>query len=225
MRILVVTACTGQKTISHDDALTIDDFLKSEKHIKSREKALSKYLTPAENLYRGQQHIRLMRGINAFRKSQSRKSFNNDLDLWILSAGYGLVPTDRKLAPYECTFQGMKTQDIFKLAVARNIPTDVRQLLSQPFSLGLILLGSGYLKACDLDENVHLGGPTLLFCGKSAEKRLPKIKWLKPVVLTNAEAKRFSCGLVGLKGELAARLLEKLASDHKLHSGADQARG
>ena len=50
-----------------------------------------------------------MPGVRAFRDRSARSGRQGPLDLRILSAGYGLVPGDRKFAPYECTFQGMKT--------------------------------------------------------------------------------------------------------------------
>jgi hypothetical protein len=35
---------------------------------------------------------------------------------------------------------------------------------------------------------------------------------LRPVVLTNRETRRFSCGLIALKGELGGRILSRLAA-------------
>ena len=82
-----------------------------------------------------------------------------------------------------------------------------------------VLLGDDYLDACALDASIKLGGPTLLFCGKNTLKKLPKLGNLHAVALTNAEAKRFSCGLVALKGELGSRILSRLAADAAFASG------
>jgi hypothetical protein len=46
----------------------------------------------------------------------------------------------------------------------------------------------------------QLGGPTFLFCGRNTLRKLPKLGNFHAVALTNAEAKRFSCALVALKG-------------------------
>src|SRR5262249_35262003 len=43
--------------------------------------------------------------------------------------------------------------------------------------------------------------------------RLPMLRDLHPVLLSNADARRFSCGLVGLKGEVAARILKTLSAN------------
>jgi len=162
-------------------------------------------------MYTGQQHARLMRGIAALREQQ--KGAAGKLDLYILSAGYGLVSGEQKLAPYEAAFQGMTKREIRQWADVLDVPHAFRDVVAGPYDLGLILLGDDYLDACALDVSVKLGGPTLLFCGKNTQKRLPRLGNLHAVALTNAEAKRFSCGLVALKGELGSRILSWLASD------------
>src|SRR5207244_877538 len=98
-------------------------------------------------------------------------------------------------------------------ADALAVPTAFRTAVAQPYDLGVILLGDDYLTACGLDATVTFGGPTLLFCGLNTLTRLPKLGNLHTVALTNAEARRFSCGLVALKGELGSRVLLRLAAD------------
>jgi hypothetical protein len=204
-RILIITSCTGEKSVEHKQSLTLTDFRKGPEHVARRERELAELLTPAEDLYSGQQHVRLMRGVRALRDSGQFV-----VDLWILSAGYGLVPADRKLAPYEVTFQGMKSVELRRWADVLNVPADFRSTLGSRHDLGLVLLGDEYLRACALDADVRLGGLTLLFCGTNTAKRLPRLTDLRTVILSPPEAKRFSCGLVGLKGEVGSRLLTRL---------------
>jgi hypothetical protein len=210
MRIFILSSCTGEKSVNDEHRLTIADFSQGAKHVAARHAELKDLLTPAEDLYSGMQHQRLMRGVKAARGTKDIK-----IDLNIVSAGYGVVSGDRKLAPYEATFIGMKKAEARDWARQLNIAMDVRELLEKPFDLGLILLGDDYQAALELDESVQLGGPTLLFCGKASSKKLPAIANLRPVVLSNADAKRFSCGLIGLKGEVAARVLERLSLNSK----------
>jgi hypothetical protein len=213
MKLLILSACTGKKFLKHKNQLVLDDFLQGDDHIAAREKELLGLLTPAEALYSGEQHVRLMRGVNQL-KSFPKKNIH--IDFWILSAGYGLIHANKKIAPYECTFQGMKVKLLKKLAKARNITADFRKITSQPYDFALFLLGDSYLKSCSIDETVKLGGPTLMFCGTQTAKKTPRLDNLKVVPVSNPEAKRFSCGLVGLKGELAARLFSKLACENDL---------
>ena len=218
MRILVITSCTGEKRVSSERALTLEDFKQGRRHISRREKELKDLLCPAELLYTGQQHVRLMRGVQAFRESRLTSNGDDVLDLEILSAGYGIVSGETRLAPYEATFQGMPKGDLREWARELGIPAAFRKTVAAPYDLGLILLGDDYLSTCELDGSVEFGGPTLIFCGGATRKRLPDLANVRPVVLSNPEAKRFSCGLVALKGELACRLLSRLATDAKFSS-------
>jgi hypothetical protein len=203
MRVLILTSCTGEKAVEHPEQLTKADFEQGPDHVALREAELSDHLRAARDLYTGQQHVRLVRGIE-------RQAGRLDIDLWVLSAGYGVVPGARKLAPYEVTFAGMKKGELRRWADLLGIPSAVRELLARPYDLALILLGDAYLEACALDESVRLSGPAILFGGNNAIARLPKIDGLHAFALTNAEARKYSCGLVALKGELAARLLSQL---------------
>ncbi len=208
MRILVLTSCTGEKAVNVADPLTLRDFQQGAAHIAAREHELQDSLRPAHDLYTGLQHQRLMRGITAAEQSPSL-----DIDLRILSAGYGIVSADQLLAPYETTFATMKSVELRAWAKQLGVPGAFRNLVREPCDLALILLGDGYLAACEIDEAVTFGGPTLLFCGKAAATKLPALPNLHKITLGNPEAKRFFCGLVGLKGELAARILAKVAAD------------
>ena len=213
MRILVITSCTGEKAVASEKALTADDFARGTKHLKKREGDLKESMRTAEDLYTGQQHVRLMRGVRAIRDHGGNSGTPLKLDLWVLSAGYGLVPGDRMLAPYECTFHGMKSKPLREWANKLKVPEEFRELVAGKYDLGLILLGDSYLTACAIDATVRFGGPILLFCGGGAAKRLPKHRSLKVTKIANPDAKRFSCPLVALKGEIAASLLTRVASN------------
>lgn len=187
-RILVITSCTGVKAkITTGTALA------------------------AERLYAGEQHRRLMRGVNAFRGSQAAVRGQLELDLWIVSAGYGLVRGDEPLSSYDTTFSGMRKAELIAHAEHLQVPSAVSRLLSTRYAMALILLGDDYLRAAALDRRLRLGGPAIAFCGKSAALRLQSIVAVRPIVLGTRDARRFACGLIGLKGELARRALLRVA--------------
>lgn len=217
-RVLVITSCTGEKSVEHPDGLSASDFLSGSTHISARHAELADHLTTARDLYAGQQHKRLLRGVRA-----AEDAGTPAVDLRIVSAGYGLVRADDTVAPYECTFKGMRRADLRAHAEAVGIPAAIREALSTPADLTLVLLGDDYLEACGLDDDVETAAPTVVFCGKRAASRLPALGGphgaARQVVLTNAEAKRFSCGLVALKGELGARLLEDMVHAHTEEEG------
>ncbi len=211
MRILVITSCTGEKAVASEKALTMEDFAQGNSHLKNRERELADLMHKAEEIYTGQQHVRLMRGVHAIRQHGSNNGTPLKLDLWVLSAGYGLVPGDRRLAPYECTFQGMKSKALQEWADKLKVPEQFRDLVREKYDLGLILLGDSYLSACRVDDAMNFGGPTLVFCGSTVAARLPLLPNLRSVILSVPEATAFSCGLVALKGEVASRLLSQIA--------------
>lgn len=164
----------------------------------------------AESLYAGQQHVRLMRGIRDYRRAGQPAG---ELRFHILSACHGLLPAGRRISSYDHSFSGLSTAAVRRRGREKNVPGDIRKLLRKPFRLGVMLLGNSYLRTCDLDGDTELGGPLLCFCSPALARGMPKIAELRTISLANAEARRFSCGLVALKGELAGRLLSRLAAD------------
>jgi hypothetical protein len=188
-RVLVVSSCTGSKRDTRG------------RHL------------PAEQLYTGQQHKRLMRGVRAMREAHGPSS----VDLRIVSAGFGLLRADEAIPTYDTTFSGMGTHQLHAHANRLGIPADLRQALREPYDLAIILLGEQYLKAAQLDAQTKLGGPTIALVGASSARKLPRLARLRPVVLGTQQTRDFACGLVGLKGEVAGRMLEALASDWSSH--------
>jgi hypothetical protein len=117
-----------------------------------------------------------------------------------------------RVAAYDKTFQGLPRDAIRRRARQLAIPSKVEKLLRAPYSIAFVLLGDDYLEACALDDELELGGPTLVFSGPRVGLRLPTLSHLRHVSVGNGEAKRFACAAVGLKGELARRALTRLAA-------------
>jgi hypothetical protein len=181
-RVTVITSCTGLKR--PDDVAV-----------------------PAEFLYTGQQHVRLMRGVQALREVGTR------VDVWIVSAGHGVVHGSTFLAPYERTFQGRPTAERRDMAAELNIPRDVRRVLGRSAELAVMALSEEYLDACALTSDVTVGAPLLVVCSASAALRVPAIPCTEVIALRTPHTRAFHCGYVGLKGEVVGRLLWGLAED------------
>lgn len=199
-RLVVVSSCTATKRVDPERLRPVT----------------------AESLYRGQQHLRLMAGARAYLRAGEPAG---KLELRIVSAGHGLVARSRRLTPYEATFAGLPREAIRRRARKLGIPSQIRALLARQYGLALLLLGDDYLEACSLDDQMTLGGPTIAFCAPRVAQRLPSLPALHVVTLHNAEAKRFSCGLVSLKGELGGRLLVRLAKEPATISGLSTMNG
>src|SRR5689334_19310566 len=84
---------------------------------------------PAEELYDGQQHRHLMRGVELYRAAAQPYG---ELELKIVSAGYGVVAGDELLHGYDSTFVGMRSAQLRRRAAELNIPQAVSSLLAGP---------------------------------------------------------------------------------------------
>ena len=185
MQITILTSCTGEKATTAADQLTREDFARGPDHVMQRADALRAHTHPAEKMYTGQHHTRLMRGAQAVRALDFAT-----LDLWILSAGYGIISAERKVAPYDCTFSGIGKGELRGWANALSIPSDARAILERPFDLGIVLLSNDYLAACQLPPDLELGGPTLFFSSYSAARELQQIPRARAVPVGIAKASR-----------------------------------
>ena len=164
MRILVVTSCTGEKVVESPDQLTLDDFRRGATHVAEKETALKPLLRSAEDLYSGLQHIRLMKGLRA-----AREAGRLDVELQVLSAGYGLVFGGAMPAPYEATFAGMKGPELREWARTLRVPQAIGKLLGQPRDVegdGLVGEHAGHQDRLAL-EDPHGHVPSLV-CVPSA---------------------------------------------------------
>ena len=200
MRIQVITSCTGQKAIKPDRIINFSEFKSRDAWIAQREREAG-VLTPAEDLYTGQQHIRLMRGVRAARQRGAK------VDVQILSAGYGLIPGGQPIATYEASFAGIGRDARARLATAHRVHAAMRRALAEPVDLRVILLGDLYLDACEPIDALRATGPTLALCSATSAPRFPTETGIRPIPLSEAHTRRFGAGFVALKGEVAGRLL------------------
>jgi hypothetical protein len=161
----------------------------------------------AEELYDGQQHRRLMRGVETYRAAAEP---SGPLDLKIVSAAHGVIPGHQPLRSYDSSFSGLRPGQVHLLATKLGIPQAISSLLSARRRLAVLLLGDNYLRAAEISDDITLGAPTLVFTSPGPAARLPAVRGLHPIALSNQDARRFSCGLIGLKGELVARILSRL---------------
>jgi len=204
MKIRILSSCTGEKRYSPANKLTQVDF--EQLHTTEFpiiEKRIEVYRTIAEELYIGQQHLRLMEGVRHFRKIFGDES----VELWILSAGYGIIPGNKIIVPYECTFKGLQSANFRKWVYKLHIPNKAQEFFSKQSDVCFVLLGDLYLKALFLDAFTEFTSPTIFLASKLSQKRIKGIGRLNVLPLSNKEAKQFSCGLIGLKGELCKRFL------------------
>lgn len=157
---------------------------------------------PARDLYAGEQHKRLLRGVDSCPDGL--------IALEILSAGYGLIPANFGAEAYDHTFAGKSSQEISKMAERLDIPNDVRDALEAMADLTIVALGDDYLQACQLPEVMNFDHPVVFVYSRSSAGRIPKGDNVFRAELRESDTRAFRSGLVGLKGEIVAQYLENL---------------
>lgn len=198
-KILIITSCTSKKRFQLQNQLTHDDFL-DKKILCRREKELSNYILPAAEMYTGTQHLQLLEGVSAL-----RNSFGKDIvDLFIVSAGYGLISETKPIAPYEVTFNNMDANDTISWARFLKIHEDLERLLrSESYKCVFFLLGSSYLRALEFPVRGSVNNERFIFlAGKTSFRYIPDGDPYYVLEVEKKEAQAFGYGLVGLKGFL-----------------------
>ncbi|MDB9525231.1 tRNA-guanine transglycosylase DpdA [Oscillatoria sp. CS-180] len=210
-RVLVITSCTGEKRSKPENQLTLEDF-RDVKRLRDREAELAVFACPAGELYTGQQHLRLMEGVQALRDTLGPEV----LDVDILSAGYGLIAEHQKVVPYEVTFNGMKAGEVDLWGQQLGIHDAVEQRLELA-DLVFFLLGDNYLRSLQLPIQTRPDQTLVFLASGGSAKKIPDLAAKTFVLpLSNQDAKRYRYGLVGLKGFLFKQFAEAVAAEPEL---------
>ena len=140
MRMLVISSCSKRKLVQVAKPLILGDFKVPARRI-AREKELSSSMREAGEMYTGDQHRAVMRGIKGIRERFGAQA----VSVKIISAGYGLVSEDRPIAPYDVTFKKMG-REASSWAECLGISHAVRGAIHE-WPLVIFLLGDDYLDA------------------------------------------------------------------------------
>jgi len=212
--IRVVTSCTGKKVANASNPLVMSDFELSKEQFKMRELGLSSHKTTAGKMYSGRQHQFLMQAVEKLRAEGS----GLEIEVWILSAAYGVINENEEIAPYDVTFTDMSKKVLRQWAIRRSIPDQMAALVQRPADFQMILLGSKYLDAAALGEDLTYEAPTMIVCGHSETPRLPQWPNVRLLGVGISEASRLRQGLVWIKGYIAAQVLSLIEGDNDLVS-------
>jgi len=184
MKILVVSSCTARKKYIHEHQLSEQDFSDPVLR-KKREKELKGFGVSALDMYEGDHHMRVKEGLEIL-GDYARENF--EIELAIISAGYGWIKADTIIYPYDATFAGKKKEAIRARAVEMRIEKDFVDAIQEK-DLVIVLLGEDYLTTLNLRE-IDLG--TLI----------PARDKVYVQETGNESAKRYSTKGIELKGFL-----------------------
>lgn len=210
-RVLVITSCTGEKRFKPTNQLVLEDFKDSER-LKSRSAELSDFAISASQMYTGQQHLLCVEGIQQLRQSLGR----NVVDMQIFSAGYGLIPEDEIIVPYEITFNSMKKLEVNEWAKFLDIHHKIEKAIVG-YDLIFVLLGNNYLRAIEFPIETS-PAQTLIFLASESSASYIQDLAAKTFILSlsKEQAKQYHYGLVGLKGFLFKQFAEKVVKQPQL---------
>jgi hypothetical protein len=131
-----------------------------------------------------------------------------EVDVQILSAGYGLIRGGQVIAPYDVTFNAMSVKEATVWARHLKIRESMQAVLDEKADLVLILLGDRYLKAAEVGSMSSTKSPTWAICGKGSIGDLPK--FINPLLIKQADTTRYRAGMLALKGAVAQAILERV---------------
>ena len=106
MRILVIGSCGKKKLNLSTKSLTCND-LATANDVGAWLKNPGDISTQVRDLYIGNQNRELVKGVDLLRRIEK-----TDVQLHVISAGFGLVEESTLLPPYDCSFSGMKVAHI-----------------------------------------------------------------------------------------------------------------
>ena len=190
MKILVVTTDTKEKRYNPEKPLTMDDFLDRDRLVR-REQELGPYRSPARNMFQGLGHLELMEGLNRLWRHQGREA----AELFIISAGYGLVNSSYPIAPYQPNFVGMGLKEIDRWAKYLKIQEGLEALIGG-YQLVFFLLGREHLRATGLPFPLPADIRTVFFTGRS----FPVGENAYSLSCNNQDSEEFGFPPSGLKG-------------------------
>lgn len=217
MNILVISSCTSTKDSSHPLQLTLEDFRHPDnpEHLRVRSEQLRRTAQveglaierTAREMYTGRQHAYVLEGVDKLREALGNAG---DVQLQIVSAGYGLLGEHDRILPYEATFNDMRKREM--LAYARSVltlPQRIQDLVSG-YDLVFFLLGESYLEALDVSQLPTRSG-LVFVAGTATRKWFPRQHGHSLVCFSNEDVKTIGGGQIALKGAILKRFASILA--------------
>ena len=127
-RVLVITSCTAEKNVNWVEVLNV--LRKSNLKVPSFDieledkyrNVLSKFIKPAREMYGGT--FRAIRNL-----ANKLRALGKQVDVYIISARYGLINENDLVIPYEATLKGLRKEDIERWSRKLKIEPRLNELL------------------------------------------------------------------------------------------------
>jgi len=145
-KILIVAHCTAEKEVDEEQVRRVlykmnlpspsFDFEREDEYLK----VLSKFAKPAEEMYGGS--FRTIRNL-----VEMLRECGKSVDLYIISARYGLIPGNRVIIPYEASLKGLAREELVKWAEQRSINRELTRILYRNYDCVIVVLPREYYLA------------------------------------------------------------------------------
>lgn len=194
LKILVISSCSGEKRFTPSNLAITRDLDNLELRAK-KEKELSVYKVPANQMFISHQNLLILEAIN-----NSKRNPNIKIDLAFISSGYGYIKATDPVIPYDINFSAMSMNDLDERSELLKIHEEAFYAIKK-YDLVFFLLGYEYLRSLklplDLDNNIK----QIFLISHSDEKILPENQEHLFVLKTgNDEAAKFKIKPSELKG-------------------------
>ncbi len=197
MRICVVGSC-GKKKLRHSERAPTCKDLTARDALSLWQQRLAALAVEARDMYVGNQTRELVKGVDALRTIDGV-----DVDLFIVSAGFGLLAEHEPVPPYDCTFTGMKKQSILFRAKRLRIPDDFEKVCRDTrYDLIYLALGKNYILALGRGWLGSAHGAVVSFDSKLAGRDVVMVPCGNSAVRSFSQQGHKIHGAVGFKGDL-----------------------
>jgi hypothetical protein len=206
MRTCVIVPCTAEKRGDVPDPALAIDLADPVRRVVAEER-LAAYACPAMYMYAGAHHSLVMSGLDAVWERWGRET----LDLAILSAGYGLLPANEVIIPYDVSlneFEGPELDDwLARLRVSERAAELVRE-----YDLAFYLLHGRYLDALGLPLSECQSVQQTVLTAQEDLARVPDSPEFQPIVAHGGRAaQRWHVKAPQVRGFLFQRLCMQVA--------------
>ncbi len=140
--LLIVTPCSATKAKLVETNAAQQEFWS--KQSTPQDNQLAQHGIAARDLYQGAHHKSVMATVDKLRA----KFCDAQIEIAIISAGYGLVKERDRLTPYDKTFDRMSPQESQQPSERLSIRPQLNQQLSE-FKFAIFLLSAKYLHAIE----------------------------------------------------------------------------
>ena len=163
---------------------------------------------PAAKMYTGLQHRRLMEGLEQVRRVYGEQA----VDLAIVSAKYGLLSECTIIAPYNSTFQGLRTNEILERSHSLQLHGRTKVLIRR-YDLVFFLLGKEYVQALELPLGVTDAVTQIFLLGSTHRRLIPSSPNVHFVPAGSELARELSVMGIALKGVVFKKLCDAVCRE------------